>query len=318
MCTTIAMNCDSLYFGRNMDLEYHFGERVVIVPRNYPLRKSVGGELRSHHAFIGMAAVAEGYPLLADGMNEHGLCAAALNFPQYAEYPDGGGLSPYELTAAVLAKCSSVAEARELIASTGLNSVPFSQSIPLTTLHWHIADKQGSIVVESTAEGLQIYDNAAGVLTNSPPFPYHLNDLKRCLNLTARFPHDRFSEVLKLAPTGGGFGAIGLAGDHTSESRFVRAAFLLHNSRTDTDEVTQCFHILGGVEMQEGAVLTADGKYQRTQYSCCMDTAGLIYHYTTYTNRTISAVSLAAADMDCSALMELPISDTQHIQRINY
>ncbi len=318
MCTTIAMNRGKLYFGRNMDLEYDFGQRIVIVPRRFPLRKSVGGVSGEHYAFVGMAAVSEGYPLFADGMNEYGLCAAALNFPQYSVYTAQGGISPYELIALVLSECQSVAEAKKLIADRGLNSIPFSGDVPLTPLHWHIADSIGSIVVECTAEGLVIHENNVGVLTNSPSFLYHLNNLSRCLNVTSSFPDSRFSDSIALFPTGGGFGGIGLPGDYSSESRFVRAAFLLHNCAYTVGEVAQCFHILGAVEMPEGSVVTADGRLQRTRYSCCMDTNEGVYFYSTYQNRSLSAVRLSEAQADGDVLIEYPLENTQRITRINY
>ena len=185
MCTTVAMTMDSFFFGRNMDLEDSFGEGVVITPRNFPFRFRRTEPSFSHYAMIGMASVMDGYPLYADAVNEKGLCAAGLNFPHNAYYPKWGNgvkteISPFEVIPFVLGRCATVSEARELLVQAALVDEPFSEALPLTPLHWHIADKNGALVVEPMADGLKLYDDPFGILTNNPPFPFQREASMKC------------------------------------------------------------------------------------------------------------------------------------------
>ena len=118
MCTSIALLHGSGYFGRNLDLEYSFGEQVVIMPRLFPLHFHRLPSLTRHFSMIGMANVAEGYPLYAEAVNEKGLYMAGLNFPGNACYeadvPEGfDAAAPYELIPWILGTCETLAEARE-------------------------------------------------------------------------------------------------------------------------------------------------------------------------------------------------------------
>lgn len=306
MCTSIAMNAADFYFGRNLDLEYDFGQRVVITPRSYPFHFRCDAPMIQHPAIIGMATVSEGYPLYAEAANEHGLCIAGLNFPQSAYYfPESSesrrNISPFELIPWLLCHCRSVAEVKALLAKTRLVDIPFSESLPLTPLHWHVADRISSIVVEPTAGGLQIHENPIGVLTNEPPFPFHRANLCRYLHLSPAPPHNHLCRMDGIVPFGAGMGAIGLPGDCSSPSRFVREAFLLHHSRPiesadDAACVNQFFHLLSAVEMVRGSVILADGSLEITRYSSCINASRGIYYYATYENRTIRAVELCGRE----------------------
>ncbi len=127
--------------------------------------------------------------------------------------------------------------------------------MPLAELHWLIADRDESITVESVKEGIRVYDNPVGVLTNNPPFNEQLFQLNNYMHLSARDPQNLFAAGLPLHTYGRGMGALGLAGDLSSQSRFVRAAFVKMNSvsgNTETESVSQFFHILGAVDQQRG------------------------------------------------------------------
>lgn len=316
MCTSIAMNSTDFYFGRNLDLEYDFGQRVVITPRSFPFHFRCEGPMAVHPAIIGMATVTDGYPLYAEAANEHGLCIAGLNFPQNAfYYPETSesrrNVSPFELIPWLLCHCRSVPEAKELLTKTRLVDIPFSDSLPLTPLHWHIADRNAYIAVEPMASGLQIHDNPIGVLTNNPPFPFHRANLCRYMHLSPAPPRNYLRQIDGVAPFGAGMGAIGLPGDSSSPSRFVRAAFLLHHSRCadpgDEDAcVNQFFHLLSAVEMVRGSVILADGSFEITRYSSCINADRGIYYYTTYENRAMKAVELCGRE-EGAELLELAL-----------
>ena len=315
MCTSIALSPRLSYYGRNLDLEYSFGEEVVVTPRRFPLRLRESPLLDSHYAMMGMAADAQGFPLYAEAINEKGLYMAGLNFPGNAFY-DGNGpqngqpVAPYELIPLVLGSCASLEEARALLARIRLVALPFGPEYPLAPLHWHIADPTGSLVLEPLAEGLRLYNDPAGVLTNNPPFPFQLMNLNNYQQLTALPPENRFSGDLPLAPYGQGMGAMGLPGDCSPMSRFVRAAFLRAKAvcGSGEEEAVGClFHILDAVAMVRGSVITPEGKEDMTRYSCCASAESRTYYYKTYGNSQITAVRLLHQDLESTRLTVFPL-----------
>lgn len=316
MCTAISLLTRDHYFGRNLDLEYSYHETVTVTPRAYPFRFRKAGTLERHYALIGMATVVDGYPLYYEATNEQGLSMAGLNFPKSAVYhPEQDGMdniSPFEFIPWILGQCASVPEAKQRLSRLDLVDIPFSAALPLSPLHWMISDRNGSIVVESMAEGLRIYDDPLGIMTNEPPFDYHLYHVRNYLNLSPAQAIDRSG--MELQPYSNGMGAIGLPGDFSSASRFVRAAFVKCNSVCgdgEEESVSQFFHILSSVAMPRGSVRMGDDKYEITRYSCCCNTDRGIYYYTTYGNPQICAVDMKREDLDgtqpiCYPLMERP------------
>lgn len=299
MCTCITYNNGGFYFGRNLDLDCSFGERVVVTPRRFPLEFRNGERNDSHYAIIGMASENDTFPLYADGVNEKGLAMAGLNFPGNAAYlkAEGIGLeiASFEVIAWFLSKFSAVDEALNSIEDLRITDTAFSQGMPPAPLHWMLADREKCVVLEQVREGLRVYDNPAGVLTNNPTFDFHLTNLNNYMNLTSRRPENRFSEGLTLKPFAEGMGAIGLPGDSSSVSRFVRAAFLRCNSVSEKNrqaDVAQFFHILDSVAMVRGSVITERGTYDITTYSSCMDTEKGIYMFKTYDDSRIRCACL--------------------------
>lgn len=323
MCTAISFQANNHYFGRNLDLEYHYNEEVVITPRNYPFQFRCAGELKTHHAMIGMATVADGYPLYYEATNEHGLSMAGLNFPDNAHYfpiKDGSdNIAPFELIPWVLGRCKDAADAKNLLQNINIANIPFSDEFPLSPLHWMLCDKWTSLVLEQTKDGLNIYDNPIGVLTNNPPFPYHLYNLQNYMNATVEEPTNRFSNKVSLSAYSRGMGGIGIPGDLSSASRFVRAAFTRWNSITEADEnaaVGQFFHILGSVEQQRGCVKVGE-EYEFTLYSSCCNTDTGVYYYRTYDNFQITAVKLRSTDLERFDITRFPLVDNQQIRYEN-
>lgn len=323
MCTAIKFATSDHYFGRNLDLECSYNETVTIVPRQFPLDFYCGENPTSHYAMIGMATVVDGYPLLYDATNEFGLSMAGLNFPGNAVYlkesPNLTNICPYEFIPWVLANCKTVSEVREKLQHVNLVDVQFSDTIPLTPLHWMISDKKDSIVVEPRAEGIQIFENPVGVLTNNPPFDFHMYNLANFINLTREEPSNRFSTKLELLPYSRGMGGIGLPGDLSSSSRFIKAAFTKLNAlcdKNDDSSISQFFHILSSVEQQRGCVRVGD-KYEVTVYSSCCNTDKGIYYYRTYDNSQISAINMHHENLNTNELVLFPLIKTQQINLLN-
>lgn len=321
MCTSIAMKTKSFYFGRNMDWDQEFDEHVVITPGNFPVAFRKAGSLLSHYALYGMAAVVGGYPLYAEAANEKGLCMAGLNFPGNAFYAktleDGKtGLAPFELIPWLLGQCASVAEAKQMLSSVQLLDIPFSEALPLSPLHWHIADATGSLVLEATENGTCVYENPAGVLTNNPPFPFHLTNLAQYLNLTADTPENVFSAA-GVRPFGKGLGSVGLPGDFSPASRFVKASYLLFHTpqeKNEEESVSHFFHLLDAVAMPDGSVASAGKRNYITTYSSCISAGEGIYYYKTCTNNQLTAVRLLPEDSVGTALKEFPLRKKQQLQ----
>lgn len=324
MCTALSFNAKDHYFGRNLDLEFSYNEEIIITPRNFAFNFKHLSQSEEHFALIGVGVVSKGYPLYFDATNEKGLSMAGLNFPDNAVYnvcKEGHlNLTPYELIPFVLGKFESVDRAVSELEKLNLINLPFSPAYPLTPLHFMLCDREKSVVIEQTKDGTKVYENVTNVLTNNPPFPFHLNNLTNYMNLTAKTPDNNFSKHLDLKPYSRGMGAMGLPGDLSSQSRFVRAAFVLQNSVKEKNEISrvgQFFHILNSVEQQKGCVVLEDGQTEYTLYSSCCNTDKGIFYYTTYQNSQISCVRLYNENLDAEKLICYPMINEQQIYKHN-
>lgn len=324
MCTAAVYATRDLYFGRTLDYEFSYGEEITITPRRYPFSFRKADTISQHFAIIGTAFVAQDYPLYFDAVNEKGLCMAGLNFVGNAVYnkPVDGkdNVAQFELVPWVLSQCKTVEEARALLGRINLTDDAFGSELPPAQLHWIIADKVKAITVESTADGLKIYDNPVGVLTNNPPFDIQLFALNNYMSLSAGPPENAFSNKLGLTRYSRGMGAIGLPGDLSSQSRFIRAAFVKTNSvsgDSEEESVGQFFHILGSVEQQRGCCVLENGKHEITLYTSCCNADKGIYYYTTYTNRQITAVNMRKENLDADKLIRYPFIRHEQIKTVN-
>lgn len=320
MCTAITYKTDSLYFGRTLDIERSYSEEVTVTPRNYPFRFRYAGEIKHHYAIIGMAYVLRDYPLYYDAVNEKGLAVAGLNFVGNAVYrenmTDRDNIAQFEFIPWVLSQCGTLDEAKKLIERINITGERFSNDLPAAQLHWMIADKSSAITVESVQEGIRVYENPVGVLTNNPTFPEQMFNLNNYMKLSPKEPQNLFSDKIQLKAYSRGMGAMGLPGDLSSQSRFVRASFVKLNSvsgETENESVSQFFHILGSVEQQRGCCVTADGQYETTVYTSCCNCEKGIYYYTTYSNRQISAVDINKVSLDGETLSRYPIRNKEQI-----
>ncbi|MBQ5771048.1 MAG: choloylglycine hydrolase [Clostridia bacterium] len=320
MCTAVTYKTKDHYFGRNLDLEYSYKEAVTITPRNYGFDFRKMGRMESHFAMIGMAYIADGYPLYYDATNEKGLSAAGLNFPgnaDYKPYCEGmDNVSPFELIPWILGQCETVSQAEKLLKKINLFSENFSDELPLSPLHWIFSDRERSITLESVKSGVRIYENPVGILTNNPTFDYHLFNLNNYMSLSKSDPQNTFGTDLALKTYSRGMGAMGLPGDASSMSRFVKAAFVKANSvsgDSEAESVSQFFHILKSVEMQRGCVLLENGLYEITIYTSCMNTDRGIYYYTTYDNSRIHAVDMHRENLQGAELISYPLQKDAEI-----
>ena len=314
MCTAVSWKSDCHYFGRNLDLEYSYREAVTVTPGNYPIPFRMLPPMDSHYALIGIATVEQNYPLYYDAVNEKGLCMAGLNFPGLAHYNDpvtgADNVASFELIPFILGSCATVDQAEALLQKINITNTPFSDTFTPTPLHWIVADQSRCIAVEFMKDGLHIHDNPVGVMPNNPPFDFHLYNLRNHMQVSTTPAVNRFSRELKLEPYSNGMGGIGLPGDLSSASRFVRAAFVKLNSVAGSNEeenVSQFFHILNAVAMPKGTVQMADGRHEITLYSACCNAQRGIYYYTTYDNSRICAVDMQREDLLGDQLISYPL-----------
>lgn len=321
MCTAITFQTKDFYFGRTLDYEISFGEEVTVTPRNFPLTLREMGKLSHHYAIIGMACVAEKDPLYFDAVNEKGLCMAGLNFPGNAHYrkrvPGADNIASFELIPWILGQCSSVEEARIMLTRVNLTEEAYSDKLKPTDLHWLLADRSQAVVIEPMKEGLKVYDDPVGVLTNNPLFPQQLENLNQYMHLSAEEPENRFSTELNLQQDSRGMGAVGLPGDLSSRSRFVRAAFTKWNSLSgerEEESVGQFFHILDTVSQVNGCCRLGNGSCEKTMYTSCCNADKRIYYYTTYENRRITGISLEETDLEGEVLIRYPLARQEDIR----
>ncbi|HFE9682999.1 TPA: choloylglycine hydrolase [Clostridium perfringens] len=329
MCTGLALETkDGLHlFGRNMDIEYSFNQSIIFIPRNFKcVNKSNKKELTTKYAVLGMGTIFDDYPTFADGMNEKGLGCAGLNFPVYVSYSkediEGKTNIPvYNFLLWVLANFSSVEEVKEALKNANIVDIPISENIPNTTLHWMISDITGkSIVVEQTKEKLNVFDNNIGVLTNSPTFDWHVANLNQYVSLRYnQVPEFKLGDQ-SLTALGQGTGLVGLPGDFTPASRFVRVAFLrdaMIKNDKDSIDLIEFFHILNNVAMVRGSTRTIEEKSDLTQYTSCMCLEKGIYYYNTYENNQINAIDMNKENLDGNEIKTYKYNKTLNINHVN-
>lgn len=318
MCTAATYKTKDFYFGRTLDYEFSYGDEIVVMPRNYPLSFRKAEKPKTRYAMIGMAFVAGKDPLFYDGINEKGLGMAGLNFVGNACYnkpkQDLDNVAQFEFIPWILSQCASVCEARELLSRINILDEAYSEHLPVAQLHWIIADKDEAITVESMSDGLKIYDNPVGVMTNNPPFDQQMFALNNYMNLSPKQPENFWG--IPLNSYSRGMGALGLPGDLSSQSRFVRVAYTKMHSmsgESEMESVSQFFHILGSVDQQRGCCEVEEGKYEITLYTSCCNTEKGIYYYTTYNNHQINAVDMHRENLDGDQIARYPLIQEEQI-----
>lgn len=291
-------------WGRNFDLNVLPPDtQVTFLPPGTAYAPCGAGTavMESRWGVVGVGTLAvPGAPMLYEGVNQMGLMGGQLNYRGFACYPD----APQDGTSAVppggvvyhlLARCASVAEAAEVLErEVTITAVPLLGTVP--TVHWAFTDETGeSMVVEPEADGLRIYRNALGVLTNSPGYPWQRMNL---LNYAGVRDLDR--DILDwgegLMPCFSGTGGQGLPGDWSSPSRFVRLAFLRRYARpgrTEEEGVARLFRLLQCAAFPFGAVrLEEEPPWEYTLYSAAACARSRRFYWTTYENQQVRYVDL--------------------------
>lgn len=282
----------------------------VVAPRGHAHRSFTpdgedGLKYESRYGYVGIYTEYE--PFIVEGINETGLSAGLFFFPGYGQYASfdrarkDRTLCDMQFVSWVLSQFSTIDELKQ--AMDKIDLVTLNNKIG--AVHWRIAQPDGRMVVLEIVDGIpHFYENPLGVLTNSPGFPWHITNLDNYVNLAPGSAPDRtIAEGMILKPLGGGSGMLGLPGDFTPPSRFVRAAFLSSTApkcSTTSDAVLQAFHILNnfdvpvGIQNPEGKV--PDGLPSATQFTSATDQNQMKLYYRTAWNCNIRCIDLRSID----------------------
>ncbi len=329
-CTGIQIKTqDNNYiFARSMEFADSFMPHdLIAVPRNYkfvgqtPTGKP-GMPWQVKYGFVGFAP--SGEKLIDDGLNEKGLHVGGFFFPGYAQYENvaeadyPSTISCLEVASWVLANCSSVAEAREQLPKIHVSSVAATELGYSPPLHMFISDKSGdAAIVEYVAGKLNIYDNKVNVITNSPDYIWQTANLRNYIGIEAANKPAITINGNQFAQFGQGSGAIGLPGDFTPPSRFVRAVFLVNTAlqgKNIDEGIAVAFHILNQFDIPLGAVKgEQDGvtTYDTTQWTCASDLTNSRYFYHTYNDRSVRMIDLKELDLNAADVKVVKVKDVQ-------
>ena len=300
MCTSIYYETKNHthFLARTLDFAQEMNLTPVIIKNGHHFASQADPHgFTSKYTFLG-AGRGETF---ADGLNEQGLGIASLYFNENAVYspkakPGAINLASTEVISWVLGNVASVAEFKRVADRINVCQIANEFVKGVMPLHWILYDRQGgNLVVEITKSGMHLYDNPVGVMTNSPTFPWQLTNLSHYSNLQPNdFPAKKYGNY-QIVSDGPGNGALGLPGDYTSTSRFVRTAFLRQYTDQAADAragLVTLNHILNNVDIPRGVKVGENGLTDYTQYKGFMDLDHLTYYYLPYGQLTMSKVSL--------------------------
>lgn len=297
----------------------------MVAPRKTKMQSftPTGENGLKYNAVYGFVGVYTEYePFVVEGMNETGLSAGLFFFPGYGEYAEYNQdhndktLCDMQFVSWVLSQFSSIDEVQAAIKNIELVTL----SHKIGSVHWRIVQPDGRMVVMEIVGGVpQFYENTLGVITNAPGFKWHMTNLNNYINLTpGSAPDNTIKEGVTLQPLGHGSGMLGLPGDFTSPSRFVRATFFQTTApalSTGFDAVVQAFHILNNFDIPIGSQhAKADipkGLPSATQVTTASDQNALRFYYRTAWNSNIRCIDLKNIDFKKVKFRSEPLDNVQ-------
>lgn len=317
-CTGLKLKAKdgTVVHGRTLEFGIDIPTSVVVVPRGFTFTgtTSEGAGLSYKAKYGAVGCVAYDDPSILDGINEKGLAVGTFYFPGFASYSKitndnrSKALSPIEFSNWVLTQFATLEEVK-----AGISAVVIAPTVykdwgnQVPPFHYIVYDKAGnSLVIEPTEGKLVVYDNPLGVFTNSPKFDWHMTNLRNFINFRTENVAPLKIDGIELAPFGQGSGMVGLPGDFTPPSRFVRAAIFSTTAippANNEDAVFQIFHILNQFDIPVGvARQTIDGIVHSdyTLATCVKNPQTLVYYFKTYENQSISAVDLNKFDLNAT------------------
>jgi choloylglycine hydrolase len=336
-CTGIQLIAEdgTVVDARTMEFSIDIHSDLIMVPRGYSRVGSTpdgkeGLQWKAKYASVGLNGV--GKPFLFDGINEKGLAAGLFYFPTSAEYmayaaaDAGRTLAPWELGSWMLENCGSVEEVKANIGTIVVPAVVYEGWGFAPEVHFVVHDASGkSVVIEYVGGKLHVYDNPLGVVTNSPSFDWHMTNLRNYVNFSmTNVPAVKLGSM-SLQPFGQGSGMLGLPGDFTPPSRFVRAVAFSQSAlpaRTGKEAVLEAFHILNQFDIPKGAAreekkdehgnILAD----YTLWTSVGDLKAKQYYLRTYENSQIRMVDLMKMNLDGKEMVTISIKGEETIKQL--
>lgn len=345
-CTAFQLQSldQSWVYFRSMEFGFPFHSQAIIVPRGTkfegatPDGKSGGLQWSAKYGFVGMN-VDIAPSIVADGMNEKGLVIGMLYLPGYSEYlpPDAAKadrtIGSWQVADYLLSTCSTVAEARALLEKESVYIAqqifpPFNQLLPV---HYYIADSTGAVLIAEFVNGkLRLHDNPIGILTNSPPFDWQTINLGNFVNLSPVNVPQANLKTFKIQNYGQGSGLLGLPGDFTPPSRFVRATVFSQTAAPQPSAlatVNEGFHVLNTFDIFSGAIrsntanqtantkgfLSSTGPAQivntdTTEWVVGHDRTNLRTYIRTYEGLSIQMIDLKKIDFSKPGIQQVEVS----------
>lgn len=340
-CTGIVLQAENggSVYGRTMEWgSFDLNSRLVVIPQGHPFQGMTpdgknGKKWKATYGVVGLDMLKK--DMLADGMNEAGLSGGLFYHPNVATYPAyqkskaKKTITAVDLLGYILTRYATLAEVREGLENVRV--VPVVEEaigIPVEA-HWIITEASGkSMVIEFIDKKLRFFENPLGVITNAPTYDWHMTNLRNYVNLSAVALPSKKIEELDFAPLGGGSGMIGLPGDFTPPSRFIRAVAWSQTARPtgDTGEtVYELFRILDNFNIPLGAAEGADtadadtqGMRSATLWTTAWDHKEMVFYYHTQHNRRVRKVDLKKVDFSGdsirrSAMDAVKAQDTQDV-----
>lgn len=293
----------------------------VVVPRGYkqssflPDSGKKGMTFTAKYGYVGLSVEQEEF--VAEGLNEVGLSAGLFYFPGYGKYEDyatklqASSIADLQLVAWILGNFSTANEVKAALKNVHVVGIDPRAS----TAHWRIADKSGHQLVLEIIDGTpRFYENKLGVLTNSPGFEWQMTNLNNYINLYPGSAQNNALGNVPLSAFGAGTGFLGIPGDVTPPSRFVRAAFYQSSApqlETASETVRQCFQILNNFDIPIGIEFPA-GQIpcnipSATQWTSATDMTNLVIYYRTMYNSTIRSIDLKSIDFNRIKYRAVPL-----------
>ncbi len=316
-CTEILIKAKdaSVVNVRSMEFEIDLKSTVNVQPRGELFTSltpdsTPGLQWTNRYGYVYMNAL--GYPLALDGLNEVGLSFGALYLPSYTVYQDvpkgenSKALWNLDFGLWVLGNFSTVEEVK--IALQSVYVCELKTFFAISPLHFNVTDATGkSIIVEYTANGLNIYDNKIGVLTNSPPYDWHMANIRNYLNLSPNNPDSTSFNGESFSAIGQGAGLVGIPGDWTPPSRFIKSVLMSHNALTpnnSTEAVNLGLHFMNVVDIPYGVSRMLSNRkeeYDYTQWVVVRDLTNRKYMFRTYDNLQVRSIDLNKLDFSKGA-----------------
>ena len=330
-CTGIRLKAKdgSIIHARTMEFAYPLDSKVIVIPRAYSLQGTTssgkpGLAWNSRYGVVGM----NGYNQTAiiDGVNEKGLAGGIFYMPGFADYQavsaneESKSLAPWEVLTWILTSFATIDEVRNELPRIKVGNVAFADQ-GVVPVHFIVHDAKGkSLVIEFIGGKVELHDDPIGVITNAPEFEWHIKNLNNYVNLSVDNANPETIDGLKLQQFGQGSGLVGVPGDYTPPSRFVRAAILSHAvlpGENGEESVKQAFHVLDSFDIPKGVVRDVQGgktTYELTQWTSASDTRNKVFYFHSYNNRRIHRFDLTKTNLDGPEILTFPLGDEEDIE----